>query len=544
MPCKGILYTNVMFWADEVISAVEAKFPGKKSLIVRDEKTPSGRVHIGSLRGVIIHGVVAQALREKGFDVKYYFEINDADPMDGMPVYLPKEKFLQHMGKPLMDVPSPESPDTPPTPQKNYAQYFGDEFTSVIKRLGFDPIFYLSSDLYKQGKYDALIDTVLESPDAVRKIYKEVSGSEKKEDWNPVQIVCEACGRVGTTTVIGSTGERGKKIVEYVCEPNKVKWAVGCGHKGKVSPYGGRGKLPWKVEWAAKWQIFPVDVEGAGKDHSVAGGSRDVSERIAKEVFKGVTPLNVPYEFFTIGGAKMSSSKARGASAKEVADMMPEELLRFLMVRNRPERHIDFDPSGGTMPRLYDFFDESLDITYGRKESDVRPDIKKALHYSAIKPEDEKDFFRPRFSRVAFLIQMPQLDFLKEVEKLKGSKLTAQEKEETQAREKYARAWLKDFAGDNDKFEVQKELPELAKTLSADQKKFLKDIADLLKQKDWKGEELHAAIHELRKASPLEAKLAFQAIYVSLLGKTSGPQAGWFLESLPKEFVINRFTEV
>ncbi|MBI4994391.1 lysine--tRNA ligase [Candidatus Peregrinibacteria bacterium] len=533
-----------MFWADEIVEKINKTFPGRKNFIVRDEKTPSGRVHIGSLRGVIIHGVVAQALAEKGYKVKYFFEINDADPMDGLPVYLSREKFLAHMGKPLKDVPSPQSPDFSPTPTKNYAQYFGDEFVSVIKRLGFEPEIYLNSKLYAEGKYDSLIDIVLEHSEEIRAIYKEISGSEKREEWNPVQIVCEACGKVGTTTVTGSSGSRGKKIVQYVCEPNKVKWAVGCGHKGEIAPYRGRGKLPWKVEWAAKWQIFPVDVEGAGKDHSVVGGSREVAERIARDVFKGAVPVNIPYEFFTIGGAKMSSSKARGASAKEVADSMPEVLLRFLMVRNRPERHIDFDPAGETMPKLFDFFDESAEITFGKKESDVKEDIKKAFHFSQLKPDQEKDLFRPRFSRTAFLVQMPQLKFLDEVAKLKGSKLTEEEKVEAETRVKYAKKWLEDYASENDKFAVHEKLPELAKTLSAGQRKFLTDIAALLKEKDWKGEELHAAIHELKKKSALESKDAFQAIYIALLGKTSGPQAGWFLEALPKEFVVKRFTEV
>ncbi|MFA6520995.1 MAG: lysine--tRNA ligase [Candidatus Gracilibacteria bacterium] len=534
-----------MFWADEVIENSVKRFPGKKKFIVRDEKTPSGRVHVGSLRGVVIHGVVAQALAEKGYDVEYYYEINDADPMDGMPIYLPKEKFLEHMGKPLKDVPSPESPDTPATPQKNYAQYFGDEFVEVIKRLGFEPKIYLSSTLYTEGKYDPLIDIVLENSDKIREIYKRISGSEKREEWNPVQVVCEKCGRVGTTTVVGWTGDRGNRIVEYVCEKGKVKWADGCGHRGKTAPYLGRGKLPWKVEWAAKWQIFPVDIEGAGKDHSVVGGSREVSEAIAAEVFKGAVPVNVPYEFFTIGGAKMSSSKGRGASAKEVVDTLPEELLRFLMVRNRPERHIDFDPSGGTTPRLFDFYDEAADVSFGRKTTDVDEDIKKAFHFSHIgkKSEKEYDYFMPRFSRVAFLTQMPQLNFLDEIKKLKGSALTQAEKDEATFRQKYAQRWLKEFASDNDKFEVQEKTPELAKTLLPEQRKFLVAIADLLKQKDWEGEALHAAIHELRKNSTIEAKQAFQAIYIVLLGKNSGPQAGWFLESLPKEFVIKRFTE-
>ncbi|MBI2638550.1 lysine--tRNA ligase [Candidatus Peregrinibacteria bacterium] len=532
-----------MFWVDEVVAVAEKTYPGRKSFIVRDEKTPSGRVHVGSLRGVVIHGVIAQALIEKGYSVKYFYEINDADPMDGMPVYLPKEKFLPYMGKPLKDVPSPLSPDVPPTPQKNYAQYFGDDFIAVIRRLGFEPEFYLSSTLYAEGKYDPWIDIVLEKSEDIRRIYREVSGSEKKEEWNPVQVVCEKCGKVGTTTVIGSSGPRGEKTVEYICELDKVKWANGCGHKGKVAPYRGRGKLPWKVEWAAKWQIFPVDIEGAGKDHSVAGGSRDVSARIAREVFKGIVPVNVPYEFFTIGGAKMSSSKARGASAAEVVDMLPEELLRFLMVRNSPERHIDFEPSGSTTPRLFDFFDESVEIAYGRKPSDVADEIKKALHFSVIKPEHEKDYFRPRFSRTAFLIQMPQLDFLDEVAKLKGAKLTVEEKAEAERRSKYARIWLSEYATESDKFSVQREMPELAKTLSGEQKKFLIVVAGLLSGAKQHGEELHAAIHELRKKSPLSPKEGFEAIYTALLGKTSGPQAGWFLDALDQAFVIERFQE-
>jgi len=60
---------------------------------VRDEKTASGRVHVGSLRGVVIHGIAAQALREKGYDVKYYYELM-IPTMDGLPVYLNKENIF------------------------------------------------------------------------------------------------------------------------------------------------------------------------------------------------------------------------------------------------------------------------------------------------------------------------------------------------------------------------------------------------------------------------------------------------------------------
>ena len=52
-----------------------------------------------------------------------------------------------------------------------------------------------------------------------------------------------------------------------------------------MSPFDGRGKLPWKLEWVAKWVTFPVTIEGAGKDHSTKGGSRDVSEACLRAIY-------------------------------------------------------------------------------------------------------------------------------------------------------------------------------------------------------------------------------------------------------------------
>lgn len=537
-----------MFWADEIVASIEKAFPGKKKFVVRDEKTPSGRVHVGSLCGVIIHGVVAQALAEKGYDVQYSYEINDADPMDGLPIYLSK-KFEKYMGKPLKDVPAPDKNGEPDeesfakNPTKNYANYFGDEFVEVIHRLGFHPTIYKNSELYAQGKYDRWIDVILEHPGEIRKIYHEVSGSKKEEQWNAVQVVCEKCGKVGTTTVVSSDGESGKKIVEYVCEPNKVKWAAGCGYNGKAAPYKGRGKLPWKAEWPSKWQILPVDIEGAGKDHGAAGGSREVAAAIAEKILHGIVPFDIPYEFLLFGGAKMSSSKGLGASAKEVADTLPPELLRFLIVRNRPNHMFSFDPAGDTIPRLYDSHDEAAEAYFDRSSSENAGDLKRAFYFSQLNASKIPDRYFPRFSRVAFLLQIPSLDFWEELEKLKGGLLTVADKEEAAERKNYAEKWLEKYASENIKFIVKDTLPEQAKSLSADQKKFLRDIADLLESKKWHGEELHAAIHDLRKKSPLEAKAAFQAIYMALLGKDSGPQAGWFLEALDKKFVTTRFRD-
>src|SRR3989344_4182562 len=101
-----------MFWADNLIEEIKSEFKDKikagEPLIIRDEKTASGRVHVGSLRGVTIHGVISEILSEEGITNKFIYEINDFDPMDGLPVYLDEVKYKPYMGKPLCNIPSPD----------------------------------------------------------------------------------------------------------------------------------------------------------------------------------------------------------------------------------------------------------------------------------------------------------------------------------------------------------------------------------------------------------------------------------------------------
>ena len=99
------------------------------------------------------------------------------------------------------------------------------------------------------------------------------------------------------------------------------------GTAGASRPSVGRAKLPFNVDWAAKWSHFDVTVEGCGKDLATKGGSRDRSDAVSREVYDREPPLNVAYEFLNIGGRKMSTSQGSGAAAHEMADLLPPELL-------------------------------------------------------------------------------------------------------------------------------------------------------------------------------------------------------------------------
>ena len=73
--------------------------------------------------------------------------------------------------------------------------------------------------------------------------------------------------------------------------------------------------------------------------------------------------------------------------------------------------------------------------------------------------------------------------------------------------------------------------------------RFLRGLGDEL-QEGMDGEAVHQLIYDWREKSGLEKPAAaFQAIYFSLLGKRSGPRAGWFLSFLETGFVKRRFLE-
>jgi lysyl-tRNA synthetase class 1 len=113
-----------MFWADKLAASVVG------AQVVNDSKTPSGRVHVGSLRGVIIHDVIDRALKHANQPVKFIYGVDDYDALDTTPKYLDQEKFKPYLGFPLCNVPSPDHSAS------DYAKYFMGEFLQVFDCLG------------------------------------------------------------------------------------------------------------------------------------------------------------------------------------------------------------------------------------------------------------------------------------------------------------------------------------------------------------------------------------------------------------------------
>jgi lysyl-tRNA synthetase class 1 len=527
-----------VFWADELAASVTGP------QVVNDSKTPSGTIHVGSLRGPVILDVIVRALRAHGLDTTLLYGIDDLDPMDAQALLTP-DAVERSMGVPLANVPDPADDG-----HASYARHFAGIFISTFARLGIHPDrYYWMSELYAAGEMDRYIRIALDRAAVVRDIYRTVSHVERPEGWLPVHVICPRCGKVGTTLARDWDGE----TVAVECLPDLVEWATGCGFTGRLAPFGGAAKLPWNVEWAGQWSHFGVTIEPCGKDLATAGGSRDRSDAIAREVFEREPPLNVPYEFLNIGGQKMSSSKGRGAAAHEVAEVVPPEQLRFLFVRPRPNHAMDWDPDGtDAVPRLFDEFDRVAAASAGQPvkgELPAEPDrlFAAALLDPAADPRIEGARYRPPFAHLALLSQVPGVDVAERFAAEKGSPLDAPEQAILAEREAAARAWLESYAPERARLAVQRDaLPDAGRNLDAAQRAALANLADaatLLPAAAWNGESLQAAIFDAARAAELPAGRAFAALYAAFLGQPHGPRAGWLLASLERAFVVTRLRE-
>lgn len=534
-----------MTWIDKALDGCP------QQVVVNDSKTPSGRAHVGSLRGVLIHDALTRVARERGLDATFMYGCDDMDAVDEIP-FGTGEHFVEHLGKPLWAAPAPDGLRGDSMAEAYFGEFTGKWFDSAdspaddtpgpFDKLGVNAEFYRMSDIYRSGRLDAIIDTFLRAAAEVRQIYLRLSGAERADDWLPFQPICERCGRIGTTYATGYDGE----TVAYECRADLVAWATGCGHRGRISPFGGNGKLPWKLEWAAKWKLFGVSIEGAGKDHMAASGSHEVSSALARQVLQCPVPVPVPYEFFTLGGAKMSSSRGIGMTSSDLVEMLPPELLRYVVLRTQPRRSINFELD---VPSLTKAFVEYERLWRSVAEGGAEPAQQQL--YVASQPAwlgaaPAPPTINAPFESVVSIIQQPHMDLFRHAESLYG-KLPPTDVDWLARKKSTAEALIHsrpDLAG---RFKMLRttEAARQRDALDEIQRSFLGRLTQRLEGlPEWQGRAIQDAIFDSARdvgIDPREdAALVFGALYKVLFGSDTGPRAGSYLEFLGRHETLQR----
>lgn len=457
--------------------------------------SPSGNIHAGNLREVLVAEAVANALKARGEEVRFVFHADTIDPLRKIAPGVPGD-YESYLGHSLSRVPDPEGCHA------SYADHFLEPFEVALGKMGMDVEVLRSHELYENGVYAGVTAEALEQTARLRGILQEISGREMPEHWSPY-------------LPRASSGRLGGRVLEHLPEQQSVVYEDEDGWEDSSNYGRGEGKLGWRVELAARWKALRATFEPFGKDHTSRGGSTDTADRMAREVFDYPVPGRYEYEWIQIKGrGAMSSSKGIVLLPAELLEIMPPGALRRLILGRDPARALDLDLGAG-FPRFMDEY---------RAETEPHP---------------------VPFAHLVTVAQTVGEDVERAAEMLGrgGYEEAVRDTEGLRQDLWYAHNWAERWAPEQYRFGVRREVPSEAVEIDEEGRRYLRLISEKLSD-GMGGEEAQNLLYSTAVDLGVKPKKAFAAIYTALLGRKSGPKAGPFVAGLDAGFVQKRFADV
>lgn len=493
-------------WAD----AKAAQVPFNAPQLIATGITPSGPIHLGNMREVMTGDMIYKALLKQGVEAELVYIADDFDPLRKVYPFL-SDDYQKYVGWPVSDIPCPCGKHT------SYAEHFLDPFLSAIEELDIHPRIIRTSEAYRSGMFTEQIKDALIHAEEIKEILERVSGRKLEDGWTPYYPICPSCGTISRAA-----------ILSHDIENHTVTYKCSCGHEG-VSDYSkGEGKLVWRVDWPMRWSVYGVTVEPFGKDHASPGGSYDTGKFITKEIYGYDAPVPVTYEWISLKGkGEMHSSKGVVLTIRDMLDIVPPEVLRFLIAKTKPDKTITFDPGMGLL-RLIDECDKAA----------VAGDSREYELSKIASPQTSIPF-----RHMVTVVQIARTDdAVFEILKRSGYEIVDNDVVLDQANR--ARMWLDRYAPDDAKFAVADSLPEVAANERLEVKAAVAAYAKLVIDAEWKADVLHNAVYDAAETAGLTGKDVFTGIYHAFLGADRGPRLGWFLEALGREETLKRLLEM
>ncbi|MBU1626711.1 lysine--tRNA ligase, partial [bacterium] len=258
----------------------------------------SGLPHIGTFGEIAKTNFVKIALDALGHTSEILSFIDDLDGLRKVPIGFP-ELLRENLGKPVSKIEDPFGCC------KSYSKHMFNKLLEMLEILPEVEVMHkLSSEEYAKGTFNEQIKQVFDKLEIVESIILPTLSEETRQNWFPFFVLCEKCGRIYTTRITGH--DKDNYSVSYICDIG-YQDIPACGHKGERSALNGGGKLPWRIDWAARWAAFKVDYEIFGKDLIE---SWNIGKQLMKKVFDAKGPVTMFFELFLDkSGSKISKSK-------------------------------------------------------------------------------------------------------------------------------------------------------------------------------------------------------------------------------------------
>ena len=515
-----------MHWADHTAQTLRAR---GESQVIASGITPSGEFHVGHLREILTAEMIHRACLDAGMDSRYIFIVDSMDPLRRVYDFL-SPSYEQYIGHPLAYIPAPGPDGEPDQDGGSYADHFLAPFLAALKQIGVEPEVVMNHETYESGAFADKTHSAIEQRDEIRRVIEEVSGREVPEDWFPYNP-------------LGSDGSiDGVSVTGY--EHPHVHWVDSHGVEGMSDIRTAQGKLPWRIDWAAKWGIHGITCEPAGKDHGAAGGSYDTGIPIC-EMLGSEPPHKMVYEWIQLKGmGPMSSSKGLTVGPMDALALVPPEIMRYVIARSKVGRHIDFD-TGPALLTTADEYERLVAEPPGGSNEELsrRQQIARATQLGALRLSQVKEGADPSdsiagvsFRHLAMLAQIKSSDDDVWVSLRRSGHLEGDPGAPLAGRLRRMRNWVDGpHFPDAAKVEVQSSVSEEVRTnLTDEQNAFLSSLSSAISDCEWTAKAIGDCIRLVATEVGIDGREAYVALYWIILGKSHGPRVASIMAEMER----------
>lgn len=504
----------------------------------------SGLQHVGRLRGeVTLANTVMQQLKDRGYKTRHTIVRYTSDEWKGKEGQLAQfsdmSEARDHIGRRLIDVPDPQGE------LASWVDRYWLDFGDYLDYFSRDAQVFSTHEIYTLPEMHALVRFTIEHREQARvTINKYRARNPYPKNWFPIDVVCEQCQHLSTTTVVDV--DLDAYTADYQCDH--------CGNKGTTSIVN--GKLSWRLEWAALWKVLAVAFEPFGKDHATPGGSRDSAKEIAENFYNFKPPVPYAYEWVGlieegVDKGDMGSSDFKGFTPKTWVSVASGEALRYLYLKNRPMKRITL---GLEYIPTYIGQYERAERVYYQIDLPKAPiqeiaDIKRSYELANLDSLPDEAPLQVPYLHAVLLTQIIPEENLPEVaiEKLQSSDiipgaLTKNQQNAIAERLSRAKTWVTQYAPKSYHVITLSIPPKgLNQSIPSELRAFYQQLYDLLNPQEWTEKAITNAMKQLTQSMSKQKQRAFfRYLYKAFFGTDSGPRISAYFAFTDSSLVKSR----
>ena len=222
------------------------------------------------------------------------------------------EQWRRYIGHPIAEVPDPFGC------HGSLADHYIHALLTRLRALDIHPVVIDSYRAYRNGDYDPYINITLAH-------YHDIQAAIAKHFpqfgmRNLFRMQCPVCARIDRCDITHADSD----TVAYSCGA--------CGSVAQTERSQLKGKLSWKLDCAARWNMYGIHAEAFSKSHTSQLGSYEVSGFISRHFFGGNVPEAVRY-----GELRLDKD-----IAYRLIEILPPKMFKRLLLENT-ERDLELN---------------------------------------------------------------------------------------------------------------------------------------------------------------------------------------------------------